>query len=346
MNPIPPAPQATLGTSRSSHSHFPRFLVSALALLLCATSLPATTVVLQGGFGYPATHAADGTPIPSGHKVSVGTFKDGFDPATANPSDLTTLLANWLEFGFTTTEVIDGIPGSYWLKHTNSTPTFQGKKIYLFLTRTSDQADPAADGSNVIDYALFNSSHPAWVFRLPPSDTNLPPNDLTQINTSQITSAIWGDYDSVTLAFNANYSDSPSAWDEWVASVFGPTPDAALTDKSAVVAADGLQNFVHFALASNPLEATAPPYQVITVPGANGGPDSIGITFTRKKPDISGYTTTAHGSSNLTAWDLPLASPLIEPVEGDPDAEKVTVFPAEATDKAFFHIRVEPSTPN
>ncbi|NDG72732.1 MAG: DUF1588 domain-containing protein [Proteobacteria bacterium] len=146
----------------------------------------------------------------------VGTFADGFDPAAA-PSDLPALLAAWTEYAKTTTAVIDGVPGSFYLKHINNTPAFAGKKIYLFLTRTSDHASPAADASNVTDYGVFSSSQAAWTFPAIGEDV-LPPLDLTQLNTAQIDSALWGAVDpsALALAFKAGTNTSPVIRGNWV----------------------------------------------------------------------------------------------------------------------------------
>lgn len=315
-----------------------------LCLLLgLPLALHATSVTLQGGFGYPNAKDSSGQPLASGHKVSVGTFVDGFVPQ-AHADDLPTLLANWREFHFTTTETIDGDPGSFWLKHSNPTGTnaagdpFPDKKIYLLLTRTdATYSEPSADGSNVLDYAVFTSSHLAWTFRFPASETNLPPNDLSSLNTSQIDSALVGTLNpdgSFALASYSSGADG-TAFDQWLAATFGE--NSGVTADSTVGPA-GLTALATFALNASP-GAAAPPYTTVTDPETG----RTGISFTRKKPAVSGFNTFAQASSNLTAWDLPLATPRIEPVEGDPDAEKVTVFPAESTDKAFFRIQVEPA---
>jgi hypothetical protein len=341
--PFFPMITATLPFSRPSFPAFsawsrPFFALFFIFILLAGVQ--ASTVVVQGGFGYPVTLAADGTVIDPGFEVSVGTFAEGFDP-TAAPSDLPALLAAWRSYGITTTKEIFGVAGSFYFKHLNNDPAFAGKRLYLFFTRTSDHASPAADGANVTDYGVFTRTADAlWTFPSVSLDV-LPPGDLVQVNTGQIDSALYGAIDpsAVTLAFKAATSNSATAWNEWAASVFGPDPDPALADKTAVVAADGLQNFVHFALDSNPLHASAPPYQVVTVPGVDGAPDSIGITFTRKKSAVSGYVTSAEGSTSLSSWDLPL----VETITGSTDTtENVRVTPVTPTDKAFFHIKVAP----
>ena len=327
--------------SISHRAHFHFFL---LALAIAAlSSADASTVVLQGGFGYPVTNSADGAAIDPGFEVSVGTFAEGFDPAAA-PSDLPALLAAWTEYAKTATATIDGVVGSFYLKHINNTPAFAGKKIYLFLTRTSDHASPAADGSNVTDYGVFSSSQAAWTFPAIGEDV-LPPRDLTQINTAQIDSALWGAVDpsALALAFKAGANTSPSAWNSWVASLLGSNPDpalaAALADPTATLPGASVNNLLSFALDSNPLVSGPPPYQVITIPAENGTPSTTGITYTRKKASLSGFTTLAEASSDLSTWTLPLTETITSSTD---TTEDVRVTPATPTDKAFFRIKVAP----
>jgi hypothetical protein len=330
--------------SSCSISHRAHFHFVLLALAFSAlSSADASTVVLQGGFGYPVTNSADGAAIDPGFEVSVGTFADGFDPAAA-PSDLPALLAAWTEYAKTATATIDGVPGSFYLKHINNTPAFAGKKIYIFLTRTSNHASPAADAANVTDYGVFSSSQAAWVF--PAVDEDLqPPLDLTQLNTAQIDSALWGAVDpsALALAFKADTNTSPSAWDSWVAALLGSNPDpalaSALADPTATLPGASVNNLLSFALDSNPLVSGPPPYQVITIPAENGTPATTGITYTRKKASVSGFTTLAEASSDLSTWDLPVTETITSSTD---TTEDVRVTPATPTNKAFFRIKVAP----
>lgn len=319
-------------------------LLAAGALAIAsAPGLLATSVTLQGGFGYPNAKDSSGTPLEAGHKVAIGTFVDGFDPS-ADSTDLPTLLANWREFHFTTTETIDGDDGSFWLKHSSVDGTnaegysFPGKKIYLLLTRTdAAYTEPAADGSNVVDFAIFTSDDPAWIFRSPPSERNLPPGDLSSLNTAQIDLAIAGTADPATGTFAlASYSPvgGASAFDQWVDATFGDGATIAPEDE---VGSYGLAALAVFALDSDP-NATAPPYATIT--GEDG---RIGIEFTRKKASVSGYNTFAQACQTLSSWSMTVTESLVSETD---TTETIHAFPefgeADDTSKAFFRIRVEP----
>jgi hypothetical protein len=339
MTPIP---------SQSRKFALRRFALALALLLSLPLGLQATSITLQGGFGYPAAKAPDGSPLEPGHKVSIGTFPDGFDPA-AHASDLPALLANWQQFHFGSTDTIDGDPGSFWLKHSSPTGTnllgfsFPGKKIYLLLTRTTDgNPEPAADASNVRDFALFTSNHTSWTFPSPPSETNLPPGDIRNLNTSQITTAIAGTADPDTALFSlVSYSSpenptdpgqTPSAFNQWLAATFPDRPD--LTADSTVGPA-GLSALATFALAADPA-ATAPPYTTVT--DENG---RIGIEFTRKTESASGFRTFAQYSHDLVGWE-PMVNEV--PLSSSDASETLRAFLPEGSDtsKAFFRIRVEP----
>jgi hypothetical protein len=288
-------------------------LLAAGALAIAsAPGLLATSVTLQGGFGYPNAKDSSGTPLEAGHKVAIGTFVDGFDPS-ADSTDLPTLLANWREFHFTTTETIDGDDGSFWLKHSS------------------------VDGSNVVDFAIFTSDDPAWIFRSPPSERNLPPGDLSSLNTAQIDLAIAGTADPATGTFAlASYSPvgGASAFDQWVDATFGDGATIAPEDE---VGSYGLAALAVFALDSDP-NATAPPYTTIT--GEDG---RIGIEFTRKKASVSGYNTFAQACQTLSSWSMTVTESLVSETD---TTETIHAFPefgeADDTSKAFFRIRVEP----
>jgi hypothetical protein len=328
------------------------FSVSAFALFAFCLSATATSITLQGGFGYPKATAPDGSALADGHKVSIGTFADGFLTANGTLPEGTTLpqiLANWKQFHFTTTATLLDDPGSFWLKHSSPTGTnpegfsFPGKKIYLLLTRTdAAYSEPAADGSNVRDYALFTSADPAWTFRSPPSETNLPPGDLSSINTSQITTALVGIADPAAGAFalttysSGNPGDggtTASAFDQWITATFGENSGHTA---DSIVGPAGLTALATYALASTP-QATVPPYTTIT--DENG---RIGIEYTRTiDPALH---THAQACTNLSSWALPVTESIVSSTE---TTETVRAFPdfPEGSDqsKAFFRIRVEPA---
>jgi hypothetical protein len=329
----------------SSRLRVSYLLAPIFCAVLCAAH--ATSVTLQGGFGYPAAKDSSGAPLASGHKVSIGTFADGFDPV-ANASNLPALLAAWRQFHFTTTDTIDGDPGSFWLKHASPDGTnaegfsFPGKKIYLLLTRTdAAYSEPAADGSNVRDFAIFTA--PSWTFPAPASESNLPPGDLRNLNTSQINTALAGTADPSTGVFAlTSYSSDPSdpstgsAFDQWLAATFGQ--NSTITADS-VVGPAGLSALATFALNSAP-DSTAPPYT--TVSDETTG--RIGIEFTRKKPALSGFATHAQACTTLSSWALDVDELVIAETETIETVRAFPVFP-EGTDtsKAFFRIRVEPA---
>ena len=356
-----------LSPARSALSHL---LAAIFCAVLCATA-HATSVTLQGGFGYPNAKDSSGTPLTPGHKVSVGTFDPGADIAPdaaslatwleENKTNLPALLAAWRQFHFTTTATIDGDPGSFWIKHSSPTGnvtvtlpdgsssefSFPGKTLYLLLTRTSTpDSEPAADGSNVLDFAIFTGPSATWRFRQPPSDSNLPPGDLASLNTSQITTAIAGTADPATGTFLlASYSspenpadpgETPTAFDQWLTATFGE--NSTITADSSV-GHSGLSALATYALASTP-EATIPPYTTVT--DENG---RIGIEFTRKiDPALH---TRAQASADLSDWTLPVTE---DPVSSTTDTETVRAFPnfpeGADTTKAFFRIRVEPANQN
>jgi hypothetical protein len=321
-------------------------LATISCILLCATA-NATVVTLQGGFGYPNAKGPDGQPLEPGHKVSIGTFADGFDPA-AHADDLPALLANWRQFHFGSTDTIDNEPGSFWLTHASPDGTnldgflFPGKKIYLLLTRTLDgNPEPAADASNIRDFALFTSSHSAWSFRPPASENNLPPGDRSDLNSSQINSALVGTLNSDGSFALANFSSpedpgdgsTPSAFEQWLATTFGETSGVTA---DSIVGPAGLSALATYALASTP-EATVPPYTTIT-----DDTGRIGIEFTRKKDPA--LRTFAQASSDLVSWNLEI---LEAPLSETADTETLRAFPVfpenDDQSKAFFRIRVEPA---
>jgi hypothetical protein len=321
-----------------------RLLLSTV-LLFGLHALQASTISLQGGFGYPAALDAKGQTVDPGCFVAIGAFADGFEPST-HAADLPALLAAWRPYATSTTREIFGYAGSFVIEHVNKDPFFANKRIHLLIVRTSDLANPAPDGSNVTDYGIFTSTAtPAdkmndWTF--PPVGPEIqPPSDLRQLNTAQINSSLWGTLDSgsPSLAWKTGTSTQPTAWGDWVASVFGENTDPSSIDPDAVSGSSGLKNFVAFALATNPVAPAAPPYETST--HAEDG--RIGIRFTRTKPELSGYLARPEASIDLADWSVPLEL-LITTEEGSSTEEvEAYLLPGTTPEKAFFRIRVEPA---
>lgn len=323
----------------------------AFAGILLALALPASamTVSIQGGFaGSPGITDHSGQALPSGQRVSIGAFADGFDPAQ-HAADLPSLLANWHELSAAPTQTIFGSPGAIWLEASDpdgESPggfRFSGKKIHILLTLTAGpDSGSLPDGSNVLAYAVFTSTDPAWVF--PPVGPEVtPPDDLADLYISQITHAYAGTADPATGTFAlASYrSDpsnpsAPSAFEQWLAATFGAGSSVA---PETPVGPHGVAALAVFALDAHPASAE-PPYATITDPATG----RIGIEFTRKKPSASGFDTHAQACTDLSSWTLPVSEEIIAETE---TTETVQAFPAfpEGADpsKAFFRIRVEPS---
>jgi hypothetical protein len=307
------------------------------------------TVSIQGGFaGSPGITDHSGQALPSGQRVSIGAFADGFDPAQ-HAADLPSLLANWHELSAAPTQTIFGSPGAIWLEASDpdgESPggfRFSGKKIHILLTLTAGpDSGPLPDGSNVLAYAVFTSTDPAWVF--PPVGPEVtPPDDLADLYISQITHAYAGTADPATGTFAlASYSSdpsnpsAPSAFEQWLAATFGAGSSVA---PETPVGPHGVAALAVFALDAHPASAE-PPYATITDPATG----RIGIEFTRKKPSASGFDTHAQACTDLSSWTLPVSEEIIAETE---TTETVQAFPAfpEGADpsKAFFRIRVEPS---
>jgi hypothetical protein len=167
-------------------------ITSLVALLAFNTHLIAQgQVEYSAGLGQRAIHDSGGAPVANGNQVWLGTFSAGFDEldVQANADNPSTLLANWHPFGDggTTVRTMFGQPGRFGDTDSSTDPFFAGQKIYLWIFSTDAAAAPASDFNNVNEYGLFSATLATWNFSDQP-----PPNDLRQINSSEVNQAFFG----------------------------------------------------------------------------------------------------------------------------------------------------------
>jgi hypothetical protein len=167
-----------------------RSLLAALLLLgNAAAGLAQVTVDYAANpFGDRDVVDASLTVVPDGNQVQIGYFEPTLDLA-ANAGNLLTLEANWHPFDSTTISTIFGQPGKFAGSGTGFDPSFNNKQISLWIFKTTDNAAPTANFSNVQQYGLFSSSLANWKF---PVQGTIPPANSTSILAGQADVAYWG----------------------------------------------------------------------------------------------------------------------------------------------------------
>ncbi len=176
--------------------------VAVLMVLLAAKfsgQAQSITVNYAGGTGSGIPNAVDSTGTPlantdpsTGLTVEIGYFDTtgGFD-AAANANNLQSLAGHWHLFGATHigVPILPGAQGAFASSPSSTDSQFLGKQIDLWIFKTSDNSTPTFSTlttGNVVEYGLFTGA--AWVF---PSTTT-PPNNTAAVDTSSITSALFG----------------------------------------------------------------------------------------------------------------------------------------------------------
>lgn len=308
--------------------------------------LHASVVQYLGGVDQAPLYTASEQVLPEGYSVAIGTFAEGFDP-TAHAGDLPSLLAHWHEYDRTFIRTLAGRAGSFAAQGENTDAFFAGKKIYLLALRTTDGGDALADGSNVVDYAFFGSSHPAWVF---PQAGVRPPADLTQIHTGQINESLWGtlaevdtgeesmpDPDPIiVLGVKQGITQADLSWQNWIDRVFTVDSSPEVKTRTADPAGSGKPNFFHYALNKNPFDRESPLSLSRRASQGEGTPPELTLTYTRVPNVLSGAETFAEYSTDLVHWQ-PATETIVSTA-----AETETISASAPMDagKVFFRIKV------
>jgi hypothetical protein len=146
------------------------------------------TVNLSGADGERNVVDSGGVPLNDGNQVRIGFFNAGFDIA-ANSSSLNALAGAWNQFGVTSIQHLPPFgtpqPGRFADSLSNGNALFAGRQISLWIFKTSDNAAPVGDFSNVLEYGLYTSSLANWTF-----PTLLP----STISSSEADTAYAGDF--------------------------------------------------------------------------------------------------------------------------------------------------------
>jgi hypothetical protein len=150
------------------------------------------TVNFTAAPGQPDVMNEGGTPLADGNYVRLGCFTPGFN-ILVNANNMTALSGAWNDFGFTTIRSIFGQPGRFAGTLSGSDPLFDNQQMWLWIFRTAGDTAPVADMSNVMEYGIFSSTGPNWLF--PPQGT-LPPGNTTSINSSEVEQAVFGTFDA------------------------------------------------------------------------------------------------------------------------------------------------------
>lgn len=135
------------------------------------------TVNASAGAGDRALYSSiTGAALPEGSQVAIGYFADGFD-VFANAADPLALSMAWVQLGTTRVRTIFGHPGSFAATWGNSDPSFDGKRIWIFVITAGSE------------YCVFSSDASNWIF--PPVDS-LPLENVTMITSAEVNTIAWG----------------------------------------------------------------------------------------------------------------------------------------------------------
>jgi hypothetical protein len=134
----------------------------------------------------------DGSALPDGNHVALGYFSGSLDVA-ANAENIGVLSGAWEEYGSTTIRTLFGQAGRFSASYSSTDPIFDNRQIMLWIFKTTDGLAPAANYANVEGYGIYSSTAINWRF---PAQGSLPPANTTFINSSEITQALYGGFDS------------------------------------------------------------------------------------------------------------------------------------------------------
>lgn len=283
---------------------------------------------------------AGGAALPIGNEVRLGYFDDGFQVAV-EADDLTALQAAWHQYDGTTigTNIME--PGRFGTTAVKSDASFDGKKAYWWILKTTDNTLAAADFSNVVEYGLFSGEE--WEF---PVLGTPPPGASVTFNTGTtpkgVTEAIHGSVENDRLKLEANDSFVEIlTYALWAADpgVFSPgTPDADRLE-SANPDGDELTNLEEFYHGSDPLAVDISPIAGSVVSEDGVDTPYFELVFARRR-HVQGVEHEVEMSAHLQSWES--AIPVSETVTvEDEEFETVRIhLQVSGAARHFFRLRV------
>lgn len=271
------------------------FITIACFVLLVSRTL-SMTLDITGQPGQRFVTDIDGAAVPAGTFVWVGSLsqENQLRPGLSYAE----VRANWELYGSTLTRTLGGQSGRFSASISRNVPEFSLRKIYLLLTQTVNNHTPAANGSNVVAWALLSSTNSAWIF---PDNDGLPPGNATVITSSQ-TNQTWAG--SITLD-TLQLAPTPStSFARWASTAFLDNSTADTTP-SGDPDHDGITNVFECLFNTNPLHGNRIPDL------AKIGNDAILFSYPRNQqlpPDYERLEI----SADLTQWSAPFASQFLK----------------------------------
>ncbi|MEZ5300913.1 MAG: hypothetical protein R3F11_09715 [Verrucomicrobiales bacterium] len=269
-------------------------LIGSLAgVFLASPVLAEVTVNYLAQPGMRRVEGASGDLLSGGHEVRIGHFPAGFDVAT-NAGDAAALGEAWLPYDSTEIGVVFGEASRFTAAvAAHDDATFAGKKIYLWILRTSDGAPPSANFINVREYGIFSSAADNWRF---PSSSGIPGLDDISVASSEATET-FGGFGSLTPEA-LRLTIAPQillSYAEWAAAAFPEDTPADDRLPQADPEGDRLSNAEEYLGNLRPLIADPLPYSIEIAAG------DAAIIYRRAKYVPPGIGK-PQGSTDLSDW--------------------------------------------
>jgi hypothetical protein len=169
---------------------FTLLAVSAIALGQTSSNAQ-STVNFSAAPGERAVMDSANAPLSDGNVVQIGYFDSGFD-VYGFSADMIALSDSWNMFSETSIQTIFGQAGRFADNDSTADPTFDGRQIWMWIFKTSDNSGPRPTYDNVTEYGLYTSTAGNWLF---PEQGNLFPNNTTSVNSSEVMDMAFGTFD-------------------------------------------------------------------------------------------------------------------------------------------------------
>lgn len=169
-------------------AHTPRLRrtigIAALWALGCSAAHAVSIQLVTHNIGFPESHtpvlSADGSPVPLGNRIALGTFNlGGLDETSffaANAGNVSALIDSFTSFsqesfnfqGLNSRDgQFEGVPGQFNVQGASfvqNTP-LQNQSIYLFVFQTADNSANLGDNlENLAYFGIFSSTDSDWNF--------------------------------------------------------------------------------------------------------------------------------------------------------------------------------------
>lgn len=250
------------------------------------------TIAFHAGVGGPSVSEVNGEALRDGSEVRIGLLPESYAIAqfAANPAEIGKV---WQSLGAGVSRALFGQPGRFAASADSADRTLTGRRLYVWILRSTDGQPIRPDYGNVSAHALLTSARANWTL---PSLDALPPDNTRLLALGETDQVFAGVKTStrVTLA-NASSVNAGLTYNDWALVTIGNGDRSPSTD----IDSDGLVNLLEFLVGGDPLRIDK--FDPVLTTKKEGGKTYLEMSFELPRNRL-GVRWVVEASSDLVHW--------------------------------------------